>query len=492
MKRWLLLSLLALAVLLLSVAVISLRSSDEAQAGAVSGDPVASCAADDGALVTSVDGASLTSSANAALAADCYFVALPVFENGCGNQDLWIMRYLCYTPQKGWYYVNYFFCRENQSYHAVAQHSGGYQCLSVMGTAQDEKAEQFACSSSRLYQQFDIIDTGGGWYQLKFKHSGMCLDVPGSSHEWGEQLIQWPCHGGNNQKFSLPANLRGIGQIVNKATGLCLDVADADVAEEADIVQWGCSGKGNQQWSLHNDKASRLKTTYPDRWYHGATCSPPCDPLSWMTLPTHRYVGSGLAGLWDAPITNAIASWNATDNTVYLTESTPPSEQDDISVIATQDGCWDDWGRHACVAPGGLGHTFWLGYNKNWVCPSEGPGVGISCTVDRPPTTWWYAIVALKEQAIYSGYSTDTDRAFVREAVVAHELGHAIGLKHDNSAETPEQGDLLCGVAPLKKTIMDYDCMDPAASNRVKAPQPWDSCGVNHLYYDPNWRYSGC
>ena len=90
-----------------------LGASGEVQAGAVSGDPVA-CAAQDagGALVTSVDGTSLTSSDNAALAASCYFVAMPVFEGGCGSQDLWIMRYLCYTKQKGWYYVNYFFCRD--------------------------------------------------------------------------------------------------------------------------------------------------------------------------------------------------------------------------------------------------------------------------------------------------------------------------------------------------------------------------------------------
>jgi len=113
MKRWLLLSLLPIALLLLAVGALSLRSSDEAQAGAVSGDPVA-CAAQDagGALVTSVDGTSLTSSENAALAASCYFVGIDVFRSGCGNQDLWIMRYLCYTPQKGWYYVNYFFCRD--------------------------------------------------------------------------------------------------------------------------------------------------------------------------------------------------------------------------------------------------------------------------------------------------------------------------------------------------------------------------------------------
>jgi hypothetical protein len=112
MKRWLLLSLLPIALLLLAVGALSLRSSDEAQAGAISGDPVACSAQDaDDALVTSVDGVSLASSENAALAANCYFVGFVIFENGCGNEDLWVMRYLCYKPDKGWYYVNYWYCR---------------------------------------------------------------------------------------------------------------------------------------------------------------------------------------------------------------------------------------------------------------------------------------------------------------------------------------------------------------------------------------------
>ena len=44
MKRWLLLSLLPIALLLLAVGALALQSSDEAQAGAISGDSL-SCPA---------------------------------------------------------------------------------------------------------------------------------------------------------------------------------------------------------------------------------------------------------------------------------------------------------------------------------------------------------------------------------------------------------------------------------------------------------------
>jgi hypothetical protein len=110
MKRWLLLSLLPIALLLLAVGVLALQSSGEAQAGTISGDPIA-CAADQGTLVTTVDGTSLTSSEDASLAARCYLVAIDVIPSGCGSDDLWVLRYLCYDPGRGWYYVNYWYCQ---------------------------------------------------------------------------------------------------------------------------------------------------------------------------------------------------------------------------------------------------------------------------------------------------------------------------------------------------------------------------------------------
>ena len=110
MKRWLLLSLLPIALLLLAVGALAFQSSDEAQAGAISGDPVA-CAADDGALATSVEGVSLASTEDPLLSAKCYMVGISIFESGCGSRDLYVLRYLCYDPVKGWYYVNYWYCQ---------------------------------------------------------------------------------------------------------------------------------------------------------------------------------------------------------------------------------------------------------------------------------------------------------------------------------------------------------------------------------------------
>ena len=111
MKRWLLLVLLPIALLLLAVGALALQSSGEAQAGAISGDPIACSATDGGALVSSVDGVSLASSEDALLSAKCYLVGITIFPGGCGGDDLYVLRYLCYDPGRGWYYTNYWYCQ---------------------------------------------------------------------------------------------------------------------------------------------------------------------------------------------------------------------------------------------------------------------------------------------------------------------------------------------------------------------------------------------
>lgn len=40
----------------------------------------------------------------------CYFAGITRFIHGCGSRDLYVLRYLCYTPERGWYYINYYYC----------------------------------------------------------------------------------------------------------------------------------------------------------------------------------------------------------------------------------------------------------------------------------------------------------------------------------------------------------------------------------------------
>jgi len=61
--------------------------------------------------VTSVDGTALASTDEALLSAKCYMVGIDIFPGGCGSDDLYVLRYLCYQAGRGWYYTNYWYCQ---------------------------------------------------------------------------------------------------------------------------------------------------------------------------------------------------------------------------------------------------------------------------------------------------------------------------------------------------------------------------------------------
>jgi hypothetical protein len=117
MRKWrnpLLLLVAAITLLAIAGGAFLLQPADEATAGIVSGDSL-SCStvgASGDALVVSADsaGTSLTTTDTAALSAECYFAGITRFPNACGSRDLYALRYLCYTPEKGWHYVNYWYC----------------------------------------------------------------------------------------------------------------------------------------------------------------------------------------------------------------------------------------------------------------------------------------------------------------------------------------------------------------------------------------------
>ncbi|MFE4617785.1 RICIN domain-containing protein [Streptomyces sp. NPDC056501] len=97
-------------------------------------------------------------------------------------------------------------------------------------------------------------------FEMRNQGSGMCLDVPGGTGVWGTQLIQWPCNGGDNQKFTF-YYIDNIPVLRNKATGLCVDVPGGSGANGTAVVQWGCNAGDNQRWFLSGPQNSVYHNT---------------------------------------------------------------------------------------------------------------------------------------------------------------------------------------------------------------------------------------
>ena len=95
-----------------------------------------------------------------------------------------------------------------------------------------------------------VEGTGPSSAALVSRASGKCADVPAGSREPGTRLAIWPCHGGENQRFALPApGTSGEIRVYAGAAGaLCLDAAGGDGRNGDAIVIWPCHGGANQQW----------------------------------------------------------------------------------------------------------------------------------------------------------------------------------------------------------------------------------------------------
>jgi hypothetical protein len=117
--------------------------------------------------------------------------------------------------------------------------------------------------------------------------SGRCVDVPGGARDAGSVLHLWDCHGGENQRFTVPAvgasgPLRVYGSMcvavnagappdqsvtiepctdalaqrwtatsdgeLRSGTGRCLDVWAARTDNGARLATWDCHGGANQRF----------------------------------------------------------------------------------------------------------------------------------------------------------------------------------------------------------------------------------------------------
>jgi hypothetical protein len=109
------------------------------------------------------------------------------------------------TPQNRWGWAGGY---GKDIYKIVSRHSG--KCVDVADAATTEGARvvQTTCrdsGGSQLWHRM-YFTTNNGWDYLRLANvrSGLCLDIPNESDEWGAQLWQYPCHSGPAQQFRTP------------------------------------------------------------------------------------------------------------------------------------------------------------------------------------------------------------------------------------------------------------------------------------------------
>jgi hypothetical protein len=132
-------------------------------------------------------------------------------------------------------------------------------------------------------QEFDLLDSGGGYFRIRARHSGQCLmiDWRGGSYVNGTGVIQYPyCGAGyapaewqerrlSGTRCSGGICTTGIDEtiLVNRQTGRCLDAANSAGGSppvEAVLQQWDCVTStsawniGNQAWDILTPGSHRI------------------------------------------------------------------------------------------------------------------------------------------------------------------------------------------------------------------------------------------
>jgi hypothetical protein len=93
---------------------------------------------------------------------------------------------------------------------------------------------------------------GDEFYHIVSKKSGKCMDVYGGRGAHAN-VIQWACHGGDNQKWKILYTHENTSIISAVHSGFVLDVHFASKKNAANIITWHLHAGKNQQWLLEPD-----------------------------------------------------------------------------------------------------------------------------------------------------------------------------------------------------------------------------------------------
>ena len=136
----------------------------------------------------------------------------------------------------------------NASYVLVNRNSGKALDVYNLATTDGARITQWSRNDG-AQQQWQFVDSGGGYYRLKSRLSGKVLDVYNWSTADGGSVVQWTDLNATNQQFSVQ-DVDGYIQLINRNSGKALEVQGASTADGGTIVQYADWNGTNQQWQL--------------------------------------------------------------------------------------------------------------------------------------------------------------------------------------------------------------------------------------------------